>query len=133
MAIEAAQFARDNNDNTYSFCALYVTSMILNAKYLLTHLIFMKPSEPCTIGIPIILIGKLKNRTVKYFAHGHTAYTPRVRLDLSHSVHRVSALDYYNSTSFLCKIILCECFPGTKSSCDERNNGLGIWKFNFSM
>lgn len=76
---------------------------------------------------------KLKNRTVKYFDYGYTTYTPRVALELSHSVYRVCALDYYNSNSPLWEIIPCICFPRTRASCGERNNGLGIWRSNFSV
>lgn len=66
-----------------------VTSMILNGKHISVHLIFTKPLELCTIDIPIILMGNMKNRVVKYFNYGYTPYTPRVGVELSHSVNRV--------------------------------------------
>ena len=75
--------------------------MILNAKHILAHLIFPKLTEVCTTDIPVMLMGKLKNRTVKYFDYGYTICTPRVALELSHFVYRVCALDYYNSNSLL--------------------------------
>lgn len=61
VAIEAVQFAQDDNDSTYSYCALYVESMTLNFKHMLTYLIFAKPSELCAIGIFITLMGTLTN------------------------------------------------------------------------